>query len=448
MAHHIAQRKEIACLCLNDLLALLAEKKNGKPNYGAIVRYFRLLIGWTAAQLASLYSDALGLDDDHLITPSWIIIMENQNRVPADEKRRWILARLLDIPPILLGLNVLSDGSNKQEEATIFDMLQNEKVDVVEYREKIELYSNSWLIGKLHILASDIKWRILNLQNELPGKKGKEKGQMILLLCEHYTLLAKLIAQKLQDFDQSIILLNKAIIIAESHKLYNIWAYALRQQGIAYLDRGELTAGMVEFPAAKPDFEAAVRNFAIARTLEPHLPDAHNGLVYLGAGSAAAYVAQDPKKFSEALALIDQGEQMIGRDDDNLAFSAEFTESKCHLDRAKTLIASPLESLRSPATARKELAHAAQLASSTLKLRHLSITIRTAESYYVEGAYDMAVASAEAALELIEDVDSKQNLTRLNNLHKRLKESSYGKSTDVALLGTKLLKLQKPELFH
>jgi hypothetical protein len=60
MAHHLSQRKEIACLSLNDLLAVLAEQKNGKPNYGAIVRYFRLLMGWTAAQLASLYSDALG----------------------------------------------------------------------------------------------------------------------------------------------------------------------------------------------------------------------------------------------------------------------------------------------------------------------------------------------------------------------------------------------------
>src|SRR6266700_2166736 len=124
MAHHPSQRKEIACLSLNDLLKLLAEEKNGKPNYGGILRYFRLLMGWTAAQLASLYSEALGLDDDHLITATWIIIMENQNKVPADEKRRWILARLLDIPPMLLGLNILKDGNSAQNEVTIFDMLQ------------------------------------------------------------------------------------------------------------------------------------------------------------------------------------------------------------------------------------------------------------------------------------------------------------------------------------
>ncbi len=448
MAHHPSQRKEIACLSLNDLLKLLAEEKNGKPNYGGILRYFRLLMGWTAAQLASLYSEALGLDDDHLITATWIIIMENQNKVPADEKRRWILARLLDIPPMLLGLNILKDGNSAQNEVTIFDMLQSEKVNMVEYQERLGIYSNSWLFGKLHALVPDIKWRILNLQNDLPGKRGKEKKQMIQLLCEHYTLLAKLIAQKLQDFDQSIVLLDKAIIIAESNKLYDIWAYALRQQGIAYLDRGELTAGLVDFTAAKQDFEAAVHDFDIARTLEPHLPSNHNGLVYLGAGSAEAYVAQDQKKLSKALELIDLGEQMIGKDDDNLALSVEFTESKCHLDRAKTLIASPLRSLRYPIAARKELEQATQLAAPTLKLRHVSINIRQAESYYIEGSHDLAVAYAENALEFMKDVDSKQNLTRLNNLHKRLKESTFGKSQEVATFGVKLFKVQHPELFH
>jgi tetratricopeptide (TPR) repeat protein len=437
---------EIACLSLNGLLELLAEEKNGRPNYGGILRYFRLLMGWTAAQLASLYSEALGLDEDHLITTSWIISMENQNRVPADEKRRWILARLLDIPPFLLGLNALSDVSSRQEEATIFDMLQAEKVDVAEYQTTLQIYNGSWLSSKLDVLIPDVKYRILNLQNNIPCKRGSERKQMIRLLCEYYTLLAE-IAQQQQDFDPSIALLSKIISIAEINKFYDIWAMALRYRGTVYLDRGELMAGLVDFAAAKPDFEVAVCDFDAARKLEPHLASLPKSAVYLDAGSAYAYVAQDPKKQSEALQLLDMGKTMMGKDGTPPASLVTFDEAKCHMIRAKTLIASPIQSLRSPAAARKELEQATQLASPTLKLRHLSITVRTAESYYIEGSYDLAVASAENALEFMKDVDSKQNLTRLNNLHKRLKESSFGKNQEVAALRVKLFKVQHPELF-
>jgi tetratricopeptide (TPR) repeat protein len=373
--------------------------------------------------------------------------MENQNRVPADEKRRWILARLLDIPPLLLGLNTMQEVNSTQKETTLFDMLQAEKVDVVEYQTTLQIYNNSWLSGKLHTLTSDVKYRILNLQNDLPGKRGKEKKQMLQLLCKYYMLLASIAGQQ-QDFDQSIALLSRTITIAELNKLYDIWAMSLRYRGIAYLDRGELTAGMVDFTAAKQDFDAAIRDFDVARTLESHLSSHHNGIVCLDAGSAYAYVAQEPEDMTEALKLLDMGKTMVGKDGDHMGFPVEFDESKCYINRGKTLIASPFQSLCSPAPARKELEQATQLASPTLKLRHLSINVRIAESYYVEESYDRAVASVEDALELMKDVDSKQNLTRLSNLHKRLKESTFGKSQEVAALGVKLFKVQHPELFH
>lgn len=37
---------------------MVIKEKNGRPNYGAIMRYYRQLTGWKAWELALLYSEA------------------------------------------------------------------------------------------------------------------------------------------------------------------------------------------------------------------------------------------------------------------------------------------------------------------------------------------------------------------------------------------------------
>src|SRR5579884_1368503 len=244
MASYSARRKEISCLSLDELSGVLAEEKNGRPNYGAILRYFRLLMGWTAAQLASLYSEALGLDDDHLITPNWIIIMENQNQVPLDEKRRWILARLLNIPPLLFGLDARSLTS---------DLFTWEEVDVHEYRLTLERYARGWHTGSVFQAVSDIKRRVSNLHNKAPY--ASEKKEMLELLCSYLILLGNLAFNHMEP-EASIDYFNKAVTVATQEKFYDLWAYALRQRGVVYLEQGDTIAGLKGYPAAQRYFRS------------------------------------------------------------------------------------------------------------------------------------------------------------------------------------------------
>ena len=60
----------------------------------------------------------------------------------------------------------------------------------------------------------------------------------------------------------------------------------------------------------------------------------------------------------------------------------------------------------------------------------------------------MAIAHAEAVLEQLKTTASTQHLTRLENLYRRLKESSYGTSEDVARLGVEVMKQQYPPVFQ
>jgi len=296
------KRKTHSTLTIDDQIQLAQA-----GNYGSIMHYYRLQTGWKAWELALLYSEALREETPDelnenmpLITASWIYMMENQNMVPTDKKRRWILARLLDIPPFLFCLPALKETFDTREEPVISTIFTWETVDIVEYRNTLEIYCNSYFINPTHYVLYDIKRRIINLQNEVHYKRSQEKKEMLRLLCK-YQIEAARIALNQQCFDKAIDLLSKAITIAKSNKLYDIWAYALRQRGTAYEERGEVTEGLNGFAAAQQDFNLAISNLDAARKLELYISPLQKGLVLQAAGTAYACVARDEKEHKEAL---------------------------------------------------------------------------------------------------------------------------------------------------
>jgi tetratricopeptide (TPR) repeat protein len=291
--------------------------------------------------------------------------------------------------------------------------------------------------------------------------RSSEKKEMQQLLCEYLACLA-IAAHEQQQFDLTITLFSDVIFIAEENKLYDIWAYALRQRGTAYLDRGELRAALIDFVAAQPDFERSVADADAARKLEMYLSPQLKGLVYLNAGRAHAHVSQDNEQLNEALRLMDEGAKAIGKDGDggNTTISAKLDQERYHLSKGMSLIISPNSALRRPVAAREEFERAMKVSNPAFKSRHVENNIRQAESYFFEGQFPkskhyypdefftMALGHAEAALELLKEVDSDQSLTRLENLYRRLRESVYGKSEDVARFGVEIMKVRHPEIFH
>ena len=87
-------------------------QEDGWPNAGEVMRAYRLKRGWSAAEVARRYSEALKSLSKckkegtpvKPVSATWILNMENENRVPSDITRRRLLADLLQIPPILFGL--------------------------------------------------------------------------------------------------------------------------------------------------------------------------------------------------------------------------------------------------------------------------------------------------------------------------------------------------------
>src|SRR5579864_3889226 len=88
------------------------EQKEGEwagwPDFGQILRYFRKKARLTAKEFGVIYGKAVNPDGSP-ISERQILRMELENQVPVDMNRRKLIARLLNIPPMLFGLAVLED---------------------------------------------------------------------------------------------------------------------------------------------------------------------------------------------------------------------------------------------------------------------------------------------------------------------------------------------------
>ncbi|MBV9705828.1 MAG: hypothetical protein JO125_00280 [Chloroflexi bacterium] len=435
------KKKALPSLNNEELLALLAQQKHGQPDYGLVLRYFRKQRNWKVEELAWYYGVALragGFEQEEInsVTEQRIYAMENQNKVPKDQKRRWILATLLDIPPFLFGLEALPATSS---------LFPWKSVDVAEYRAKLERYCRLFHLGTVQQAVPHIHRRINNLNHASRlATSLQEKGKILKLLSEYYVLAGD-IAQSQLCFDEAIAVQSGAITIARECQFYDLLAYALRQRGGGYLDRGEITALRAGFAAAQSDFEAAKRDLDEARSLEPHLSPQWYSAILLLAGKVNGQFARDGQELKQGLKLIDQASKQIGKPLDGTPIVLD--EERCHMDRAVACIKSPVRAARLPEMARQALEDAEKAARFISKRRQANRATFWAKTYFVEELYPIAATLGQEALLIAQEIDSPISVARVEALYRGLRASPYGKHPEVAELGIKLLRVQQPELF-
>src|SRR5258708_5481063 len=96
--------------------------------FGTELRRARKSLGWTARQLALLYSEETGREDDP-ISPTFIYHLE-AGEMLVDKGRRAILARLVDLPLAVAGISVLAQSS-------AIHLFLPAKIDTGEYAETL-----------------------------------------------------------------------------------------------------------------------------------------------------------------------------------------------------------------------------------------------------------------------------------------------------------------------
>lgn len=407
-------------LAFDELLALARREE-----YGAILRYYRLKAGWKAWQLAELYGEATRGDDD-TIDVSRIIKMETKNMVPKDRKRRWILARILDIPLVLFGLEAAP---------SMGQLLSFAKIDRDEYAQTLKRYTQGWFDRSVFSSLMDIKERITNLHNELPY--ADDRLQLITLTCG-YHLVAGDIAHDNLDHQTATALLQKAKILAESEPtLVEMQMYILRQLTGVCMEHAEVTG-------QHADYSLAMEYNAQAQLLRPRVQPFFQSLFDMKAGIVCASAARSPEDLSKALATLDKVKLGAAPDDTNFQTIVLIDQERMLLDQAWARLQYPLHSPATATQALQSLESAERLGRKSPNRDAFRATLE-ARAWFQRGELEAATAYTEAAIDQVGD--SKINLARLDGIYQQLRKTLFGKHPDVAHLGVRLLKAQNPSMF-
>ncbi|MGH2479112.1 MAG: hypothetical protein ACRDHW_05600, partial [Ktedonobacteraceae bacterium] len=119
----------------------IAVDESGKLTFGDLVRYIRKQHSLEVGEVGILYGKIAGADS---VTGRHIQRMEqNDTFFPDHPDRRWILAKILNIPPTLLalvGLNVVANDLSPENTA----LFPRRHIDVHEYHTALQSY---WLRG-------------------------------------------------------------------------------------------------------------------------------------------------------------------------------------------------------------------------------------------------------------------------------------------------------------
>jgi len=367
--------------------------EDGYPNAGQVVRHYRLLKGWTPADLGEAIS------------------------------RRRALARILGIPPLLLGLAAFGAPGPTPDSSQQGNAPAKVRVDdatLAQYDGFLRLYWELDYTSTARESLDDIRRWARHLGALANDAGDGQRRRLVALLCR-YDQLATWIARDQRDYQTALPHANRAIKLARATGDDELLAAALFRRGRTFLEQEQIEDAIRDLDAAVPH----------AHRARPQL----KALVLLAAGHARAHAAAADRQATEALTLIDQAGRIVRRGhlEDDESF-VKLNAGRYHLDRAGALLA-----LGRPTDALDELDLAVRGVAPDQTRRHAYINVLRAKAHADIGELPVAVAVAEEALQVSKALRSGVNVARIGQVYEQVRASTYGTSPQVARLGAQLV---------
>ncbi len=406
--------------------------EQGQPTYGDVLRFIRKFHGYELEYVAAVYGKVA---EGSPVTGRHILRMEQTDGFfPKDPKRRWVLATLLNVPPVIMAFLGLEAPNEKPGKALIPS--PSAPVDIEEYYARLLSYRMDGEYSGVDAI-DDIKDRVDRLHDTVLYIRSSQKQQMIRLLCGYQLLLADA-AQEQGCFKVAKRYLTNAVLLAEEKQCFDLQTITLFQREAFFSDNGN-------WGAALHDFEAARQ---LKYTPVPHV----QGRVLGVASRSKVRLAQDNHDLFTALRYLDDAEKLIkpGANDDIL-FSIVFDQERFFLDKAAALMASPIKRLRSPDKAQEYLTLATKArrvsSVSTQLARQANNDLIQAKIYNDQGYYPVAAVTAEQVLLTLKKLQSSIHMNEVVDLFKDIK-AHYPHGIEIASLELELMKVQQPYLFN
>jgi tetratricopeptide (TPR) repeat protein len=438
------------------------EQKEGEwagwPDFGQVMRYFRKKANLTAKEFGVLYGNAINADGSP-VTERQILRMELQNQVPVDMNRRKLIARLLNVPPMLFGLAVLEDvvlQPHPLEANTIIatgqTTLQRVVADTTKYQNNIRTF---WMLHDTSQAQSSLSQIIADIQ-DLSSLELQVRGDLLLHIQEllfSYHLIAAHIVRDQRKFSASHHHANEAVRVAKAMKDSDLIATGLYTRGCTYLEWGMfgfLKKGV--FQVQRDKIELALRDLEQAKKVhgnkEKNIHEQLLGRIDLHISRAYAIlnISKGEQVPGFAIAMLDGAEDKVevaSIDDPytRVLVTGErvsFTKGGYHSARAAGFNAAKM-----PGAALKELKALEALqqgdgVGKDLTRRHVWLDIVAANAFMELGNFDEATKHAKNALAASQDINSITNLTNIVDIYGRLLRSPYKADADIEELGDML----------
>ncbi|MBV9022110.1 MAG: hypothetical protein JOZ71_15535 [Ktedonobacteraceae bacterium] len=411
---------------------------DGYPRPGQVIRWYRerkmktLADGrhkpWTQADLAQAC--------DPPISEESVNRMERQNKGLDSMKRREALSFMLSIPPALLGLDGLSHevGMPLSLPAIHLPTLKVDTALLQTYRSKQTRLFTGYYTHDGQEALSEVSWWISHLHEEvLPVASGANLLEALAIESLYHDFIMN-VAHQQRDDETALSHVNASLSLAQGAGNEEAIAVAL-------LRRASALQGQSLISEAKQDIDGALLH--LKRAANPSLIVV--GAVRTRAGLIHAQAAQTETEMTIAFGLLDQAERVaqvkeLGED----TYFLKFDRGNYHLIRATALMVK-----KSPVGLRDALDEAERFIPPDLTRRHLSIAIVRAQGLLKqatqsssplgkEQCYYEATVLATEALDVAQQIKSRLNRDRIEQLYEQIKASTFGEDPAVVRLGWKL----------
>jgi hypothetical protein len=437
-----------------------AAQEDGWPDAGQVMRYFREKRGITAKAFGKLYGKEMR-ENGKPICERWILEMELENKVPTDITRRRIIAKLLCIPPTLLGLASLEDAiiAQPQKETTAptpsatirTSLLKNVSSDVTRYEKNIRIALDFHRTSNAQSLLQEITTDIRDLERFEGQASGDFLYRVRELLVSNHLLGTKIVKDQGQ-FALASVYANNAVRVAKSLEDEELLAAATYTRGCTKLEWGLFGCrrqGM--FQIDRDAVKDAIRDFQVVLPktdlLQERIHPQLQGFTMLQLSRAQSFFKQtihEPVS-ANTLLLADRAAEMVGRntiDDPYTRIIMTGTLSGLHAGGYHLIKAGIFNAAGLPGKAIAELQDLKKLTEKTYgqdETRNQAWSdIVLAEAFLGLRRYEEAISTAKKALVACHHINSMQNVAIITDMYSRIMAGPYGKSHDVKELGEML----------
>jgi tetratricopeptide (TPR) repeat protein len=418
--------------------------KDGYPNSGEVVRFYRVQKGMSAAKFGELYAKALAAKlrelygkecDEQPKSRIWVLTMERTNNVPTDITRRRVIVELLGIPAVLLGL---SESLTAQPLATTAEPSPPRvpkrhtllKHTLEEHKQALDLYFEGYY-HRHGQAALDVIGATTSQLETLVSQGPALYQQPGILLVSRYHQFATNIAREQRDYQLALAHANEAVQAAKA-----LHAIKPNSDLMAITHYRRSVTSFEEWATANQDGypEMAIADIDAALSYAPSTVPLMNGFISLEWALIHAYGAHTEKERTAVKNQLERGYRFVShyRLEDDTNYLRHSPDGWYHLTSAEALIA-----LGDYTEALGELELAEELTPLTLPRRFAYIDALRAKAHLGLGEPEEAALSARDALLASRSVRSEFNIARIALVYQQLRQK-YKRSSEITALGHEL----------